>query len=308
MTQTKTLISLRLDNHLLAWVDEIAQREGSNRTVVIEGLIAHMREEVVMNVEVQVLFRGQAMRPIYHEGKTFLLVDEAGDFVVRLRNNSSLRRLAVLTVDGVNVVDGETAGYDGPGYVLDPYMSSDITGWKREGGKAAHFTFVSQEESYAAQTGRPRNTGVIAAAIFAEQQRDLYTKGITRGGGSFGGLKGGGRTLTASVPRGGGFLGGGGPTYATNSVQPSSSIIGSRESLGGSVGAGYGTEHDFRTTTVSFEKATAAPAEVITIYYGTREQLLAWGVPEEKLASPQALPSGFPASEPSVKAPPGWRG
>ncbi|MBL0163667.1 MAG: hypothetical protein IPP82_08530 [Xanthomonadales bacterium] len=75
----------------------------------------------------------------------------------------------VLSVDGVNAVSGETASANQSGYVLDAWESTEINGWRKNLDEVAQFNFTSLPDSYAAQTGRPANVGVIGVAVFTER-------------------------------------------------------------------------------------------------------------------------------------------
>ena len=74
-----------------------------------------------------------------------------------------------MSVDGVNVLTGETAAYGQRGYVLDPYETYDVTGWRKSNAEVAAFNFASLSASYAARTGRPGDVGVIGVAVFKEK-------------------------------------------------------------------------------------------------------------------------------------------
>ena len=94
-------------------------------------------------------------------------------YAIEIRNQLRERLLVVASVDGVNVVSGETAAWDQTGYVLDPRQHYQISGWRKSDTDVAAFTFTSLPNSYAARTGRPANVGVIGVAMFREQQPPL---------------------------------------------------------------------------------------------------------------------------------------
>jgi|SRR5665213_52459 len=94
-------------------------------------------------------------------------------YAIEIRNRLGERLLVVASVDGVNVVSGETAAWDQTGYVLDPRQHYQISGWRKSDTDVAAFTFTSLPNSYAARTGRPANVGVIGVAMFREQQPRL---------------------------------------------------------------------------------------------------------------------------------------
>ena len=88
---------------------------------------------------------------------------------VRLTNTTGERVLVVLSVDGVNAVTGETAHPSQTGYVLDPWQSTEIAGWRKSWDDIAQFVFTALPDSYAARTGRPDNVGTIGIAVFRER-------------------------------------------------------------------------------------------------------------------------------------------
>jgi len=74
-----------------------------------------------------------------------------------------------MSVDGVNIVSGETANYDQRGYIFDAHESHAVNGWRKSDTEIAAFTFASLPQSYAARTGRPADVGVIGMAVFNER-------------------------------------------------------------------------------------------------------------------------------------------
>jgi len=123
-----------------------------------------MRVDIIQN-------KGSKMlRRICHEGEVYVMAPKKGSYKIRLYNHSNKRRLAVVTVDGVNVINGEDGDFEGSGYVMQPWEKVEIPGWRRDGEKVAAFLFRPEEQSYAAQTGRgTRNVGVIGVAVFDEK-------------------------------------------------------------------------------------------------------------------------------------------
>jgi hypothetical protein len=77
--------------------------------------------------------------------------------------------MVVLSVDGVNILSGQTASYDQNGYVFDPHESYDVSGWRKSDTQVAAFAFAPLSQSYAARTGRPGDVGVIGMAVFKEK-------------------------------------------------------------------------------------------------------------------------------------------
>lgn len=92
-------------------------------------------------------------------------------YSLALANDSNTSYEVVLSVDGLDVIDGRPAGFDKRGYVIDPFSSLVIEGWRTSEDTVAAFRFSSIEDSYADRTGEGRNIGVIGAAFFREAPR-----------------------------------------------------------------------------------------------------------------------------------------
>jgi hypothetical protein len=92
-------------------------------------------------------------------------------YAVQLVNRSPARVLVVLSVDGVNAVTGQTASANQAGYVLEPYATTEVAGWRKSMRDVAQFYFSDIGDSYAARTGRANNVGVIGIAVFDEARR-----------------------------------------------------------------------------------------------------------------------------------------
>jgi hypothetical protein len=113
---------------------------------------------------------GAVLNAHYSEGKYYVAGIPGHRYGVQMRNRTGARVLAVVSVDGVNVVSGATASPDQDGYVLDPYQFTEIDGWRKSMSEVADFNFTSLSRSYAAKTGRPDNVGVIGVAVFREKR------------------------------------------------------------------------------------------------------------------------------------------
>ncbi len=112
---------------------------------------------------------GQVLSPWSHHGRQFIAGEPGSRYALRVTNHTAGRILVVLSVDGVNVVTGETAGWGQDGYVLHPYQTYDVIGWRKSNQEVAAFAFAALPQSYAARTGRPGEVGVIGMAAFTER-------------------------------------------------------------------------------------------------------------------------------------------
>jgi hypothetical protein len=104
-----------------------------------------------------------------HRGRSYVAGRPHARYAIRITNRTGERILAVMSVDGVNIVTGQSAAWDQGGYVLGPWESYDITGWRKSEHDVAAFEFTSLPDSYAARTGRPDDVGVIGVAVFTER-------------------------------------------------------------------------------------------------------------------------------------------
>ena len=112
---------------------------------------------------------GQPLRVWRHHGRLFVAGEPGVRYSLRVTNHTDGRVLVVMSVDGVNILTGETANYDQRGYVFKPYESYDVTGWRKSNAEVAAFTFAPLPQSYAARTGRPGDVGVVGMAVFSEK-------------------------------------------------------------------------------------------------------------------------------------------
>jgi hypothetical protein len=92
------------------------------------------------------------------------------EYQVTLRSKLREEVLAVVSVDGINAITGESADPAQSGYVLAPRGALQILGWRKSLAQTAAFYFTSLPDSYAARTGRPDDVGVIGIAVFRKRQ------------------------------------------------------------------------------------------------------------------------------------------
>ncbi len=113
---------------------------------------------------------GQTLPEYGYRGQDWIAGVPGHRYSVRLTNTTGERVLVVLSVDGVNAVSGQTASGAQAGYVLNPWETADIAGWRKSLDDVAQFVFTDLPDSYAARTGRPDNVGVVGIAVFRERQ------------------------------------------------------------------------------------------------------------------------------------------
>jgi hypothetical protein len=240
-------------------------------------------------VDLQVVDRdtGQALRIWRHDGRLFVAGEPGDRYSLRVTNHTDRRVLVVLSVDGVNILTGETASYDQQGYVFYPHQSYEVTGWRKSTTEVAAFTFAPLPQSYAARTGRPADVGVIGMAVFDERAPvpiSAYTapeppddadQGPSRAEDSVTARRGEG--LEAPLPPPPPSAERAAPMAGLAEPAPSS-VVAKAEPRDEKLGTGHGAREWSTVTMVDFERASSYPQFVRQIEYDTRNNLIASGV------------------------------
>jgi hypothetical protein len=103
-------------------------------------------------------------------GRTYVMGTTGSRYAIVVTNPTPRRVEVVLSVDGLDAMDGQAANYvEKRGYILPPYGDTTIDGFRTSLQEVAAFRFSSVSDSYAGRLGQPRDIGVIGAAFFAEQ-------------------------------------------------------------------------------------------------------------------------------------------
>ena len=211
----------------------------------------------------------------WKDGRAYVVGQPGDEYRIKLRNRTGEDFLAVVSVDGVNVVSGQTADIDQGGYVVSAGSTTDVKGWRKSLERTAAFYFTNLGDSYAARTDRPDNVGVIGVALFRERWQgpsgyDEYSiDGQKRG------------------------------KAQPGTAQPESSAGASRPKSA-PLGTGHGREERSHATYAEFERASSEPEEVIALYYDSYRNLVARGVIRAHRGGrdPDPFPSQF-APDPS---------
>ena len=91
-------------------------------------------------------------------------------YIIEVRNHTDSRLEVVLSVDGLDVLDGKPASYGKRGYLIWPNDKLVVEGFRKSLQEVAAFRFGSVSDSYANRRhGDTRNVGVIGAAVFHER-------------------------------------------------------------------------------------------------------------------------------------------
>ncbi len=264
--------------------------------------------------QLKVLINNKPIQEYRQQQNTFVEGRAGSEFSLELTNLTANRILVHPTVDGLSAMNGKKAKKDDSdqGYILAPYQTENLPGWRLDDEKVAQFFFAGKGSSYAEKTGHGENKGVIACAVWEpasplgvtttswENNEEVvpsafhvdsvsgdnvdpsYThKGITRG-------------VTYGAGRGGGMS-----VNCCATPQPEMSNL----------GTGFGEAVSHEVQTVHFTPATPQPATVAVIYYDDLKGLRARGLRiGRKRYNKPSLPNPFPKSDQGCTPPNGWRG
>jgi len=261
-------------------------------------LVACAQERLV-EVQVVDLDQGNWLTRLPHAGRDYIEGRPGHRFSVSMQNLTGERVLAVLSVDGVNAISGQTAAASQAGYVLEPYQQVEIRGWRKSYSDIAEFYFTDLPDSYAARTGRPANVGVIGVAAFRERRPPpVAYQPPPSPPPYYPSPYGYGRDEARE-------------RAAAKSAAPSNQAADAASSSGGlarqessaprpapqELGTGHGQRRYDPVSQTHFERASWRPNQRVSLYYDSREALVAKGVIRERYydyaRTPDAFPAGF---------------
>jgi hypothetical protein len=273
----------------------------------------------------------------YHNGAIWIEGREGNNYTIDIRNNTPIRALFIVSVDGLDVLAGQPAGPNSQGYVVNAYDTVSIPGWKLNDQQAAEFFFSRSRDSYVnAIGGSTSNTGVIGAMVFSEYQDpglspfNIATYYSGNGGGSAGWpaqslainntwvgaslSDSSNRRIDASMVKAAAAAI---PMNAAE-VKTSGGLIGTAMQMNNitsspvtqDVGTGFGNATQWQTQATQFRRANPdQPDAVLAMYYNTARNLEKMGIRlrTKRDVSYQANP--FPAyPSAGCKPPSGWNG
>ena len=250
---------------------------------------AHAMPPSAVTIDIYDRTQGETLAIHPLDSQRYVVGTPGHEYAIRIRNETSRRILAVTSVDGVNVVTGETAAPEQSGYVIEAGGSVEIAGWRRSLERTSAFYFTDLGDSYAARTGRPRNVGVIGVAVFHELVRPMissFLRDKVLAHENEGDPRARAERADAAAPA----------APAQDAAGETGRLAASepRQMLSNKLGTGFGRDEASLVQRVRFERATSAPAESISIQYDRRDNLIAMGVlPRPRYA--QQTPDPFPA-------------
>jgi len=219
--------------------------------------------------------------PTYaHRGGVFVEGRLGEAYGVRFHNASADRVEVVVTVDGRDVVSGAPGDFESQrGYIVAPWSSVRVDGFRRSLTEVAQFRFSAPEESYASRRGAPENVGVVGVAVFRERRRPSPLA-----------LGQGPREASAAEP-----------------ARAPAAYGDEGASRAGRLGTQYGEDRSAPVSEVDFERLDAQrPDALLAVYYDSRAGLVARGVLPPPMDALQVAPepSPFPVNGRFAPPPP----
>lgn len=205
------------------------------------------------------------------DGYTYIEGRKGSEYIIEIANNSLERVMAVISVDGLSVLNGTTNWDDG--YIVDAQSTIQIPGWTIDKTKIAKFEFDDPYKSYTSRIGNgSSNVGVIGAMIFKEKihqvnaYRSMFPKSISTQGGIWSGSLG----ITSQ-------------TAAISTLE---------------MGTGWGEESNFNISEVQFERRDpTTPDATLALYYDSAKGLEKRGI---VMDFSKYNPNPFPGLENSI--------
>lgn len=136
------------------------------RTSKFSGLFAAAGERLKTGL----IHYGDAYPRYEASGRRIVIGNAGQNYSVRLENRTKQRLEVVLSVDGLNVLNGKSASHSQRGFVLEPQETYDVDGFRKNDSIVKTFLFGRVADSHAAAQGKAGNVGVIGMAVFEEDE------------------------------------------------------------------------------------------------------------------------------------------
>ena len=216
--------------------------------------------------------RGRTARvlPVYpKDGRSYVVGTPGQEYGIRVCNTTGERVLAVMSVDGVNIVSGETASPSQSGYVL---VRLRVRGHQRlaqesrvDRGVLLHRAARRVRDTHRTPRQRRRHRRRVlprasTRTVWKDSARIAASpRPIRRAAGC--------RRRDEREPR-----------ERARHAQGTGGRDGRATGAGSKIGTGHGRSEDSYVQTTPFVRASATPNETLAIYYDRHENLVALGV------------------------------
>jgi len=222
--------------------------------------------------------RNKKITEYHHEGDVYVEGRYGSEFSINLENNSFYPIKAVFSVDGLNIITGNTDFNQG--YIIEPFSLLTIPGWKSDTYTARKFIFSSKSNSYNEHNlnGNPDNIGVIGVMLFESELKNPTKINWIED-----------ELLSRRVSNGVNFKSYYPPISFSAAVDNTSCVTGAATTYQ-EIGTGFGDSIQFPTR-ISDKKFLTSPFETRMIYYDSRKGLERRGI---KMKQEYSKPNPFP--------------
>ena len=111
-----------------------------------------------------------SLESYWWRGSRFVVGKKGREYQLKVKNVSWERVEVVLSVDGLDVIDGMPATTSKRGYIIEPGKTLTVKGFRASHESVASFKFSTVSGSYTnLRHGESRNVGVIGLALFTEK-------------------------------------------------------------------------------------------------------------------------------------------
>ncbi len=190
----------------------------------------------------------------FHNGKKFVMGTMGQRYRIRVTNPTSQRVEAVVSVDGLDAIDGQTATTSKRGYIVPAFGSVTIDGFRTSMNSVAAFRFSAVSDSFAGRTGQDRNVGVVGVALFRERVEEPIEIAQPR------------RSAPSAAPR-----------SESNTDEKRSSAAKKPMDRPG-LGTQFGEQHQSHVRQTTFIRESQSPTSVVELRYNDRAGLRALGI------------------------------
>jgi hypothetical protein len=214
---------------------------------------------------------GMDVLPMYdQDGRRYVLGQMGQRYQVHIVNPTGARVEAVVSVDGLDAVDGHPANLNKRGYIIPAYSDVTIDGFRTSLDTVAAFRFSSVRDSYAARTRHARNVGVVGVAFFRErpppaphyESRPLRREPASP-------VDDAERAVPNAAPS---------PPSSTGRASADKSAEGASAAARPGLGTRFGESRESHVMETNFVRAESSPMTIAELRYDDRDGLLSRGI------------------------------
>lgn len=241
------------------------------------------------DTSVDILVNGNSTAKYYKDGKVYVEAKDGSEYEILIKNNGFNKVLAVSSVDGLNVLNGEPSAEVDSGYIIHGCNSYRIKGFRYSDERVGAFKFYKKENSYTSSKSAELtiSCGVIGVKIYNENLNYTLTANSTNCSSWVSATYG---TCVDDV------IG----TGLNNVFRSSTSVDSNTKSLSFDMGSTWGQSKESKVISADFDRESVF--RPFDIYYASRASLIEMGVINAN--KPQVC---FSNSFPKYATPPkGW--